>query len=78
MHKILVFLIVGYQKVISPYVSPSCRFHPSCSEYGKQAILQFGVFRGIGLTLWRLLKCNPFGPHGVDLLPPQKRETVNG
>ncbi|MBI2552204.1 membrane protein insertion efficiency factor YidD [Candidatus Uhrbacteria bacterium] len=45
---------------------PRCKFHPSCSEYAKGALLKHGIIRGTWRTAWRLLRCNPFSPGGVD------------
>ena len=65
-------LIKLYQKYISPLLGPTCRFHPSCSEYAFQAINKFGVFRGSYLALKRILKCNPWGGSGIDEVPGKK------
>ena len=53
---------------ISPLLPASCRFFPTCSEYAAQAFRQYGAARGVVLTAWRLLRCNPLGPSGYD--PP--------
>ena len=66
-------LIRFYQKFISPLTPPTCRFYPSCSEYGLQAIQRFGALKGGYLTVKRILKCHPFHPGGVDLV----RRSVN-
>lgn len=59
-----------YQKVISPALPPdSCRFYPSCSHYGYQAIYKYGLFKGGWMATWRLLRCNPFNPGGYDPVP---------
>jgi putative membrane protein insertion efficiency factor len=55
-----------YQLVISPVLPPSCRFYPSCSTYAIQAITRYGMWRGLGLAGWRLLRCHPFHPGGWD------------
>jgi len=62
-------LIRVYQYTLSPLLGPSCRFHPSCSEYAYQAIMQHGPFRGLLLALKRILRCHPFHPGGVDPVP---------
>jgi uncharacterized protein len=62
-------LIRGYQVGISPFLPPSCRFVPSCSEYGYQAIEKYGIIRGGAMTVWRILRCNPFGKGGYDPVP---------
>ena len=57
-----------YQKVISPFLPASCRFYPSCSQYSKEAFIKYGTFKGMFLSLIRILKCNPFHPGGHDPL----------
>lgn len=64
-----ILLIRIYQGAISPYLMPSCRFTPSCSEYGIEAIRKHGPFRGVWLTLRRLGKCHPWGGQGYDPVP---------
>lgn len=58
-----------YKKFISPLLPPACRFVPTCSQYGVQAITEFGPSKGAILTAWRLLRCSPFGGKGYD--PPK-------
>jgi putative membrane protein insertion efficiency factor len=55
-----------YQKIISPFLPPSCRFIPSCSEYTYQALEKYGALKGSILSMWRLLRCNPFNKGGYD------------
>ena len=62
-------IIVVYQKAISPLLSPSCRYTPTCSVYGLEAIEKYGPWKGGGLTLKRILTCHPWGGHGHDSLP---------
>ena len=62
-------IIKLYQKYLSPLLGPTCRYHPTCSEYAFQAINKFGVFRGSYLALKRILKCNPWGGSGIDEVP---------
>ena len=66
MKLLAVGLITLYQKIISPFLGPHCRFHPSCSKYALEAISTFGFFRGVQKSLTRLLKCQPFAPGGYD------------
>lgn len=66
---IFIVLIKIYQYAISPYLMPSCRYTPSCSEYGKQAIQKHGPFKGGWLTIKRILSCNPWGGSGYDPVP---------
>ena len=71
--RILVLRIIKvYQKYLSPLLGPSCRFHPTCSEYTFQAIETYGVLRGGLLAVKRILKCNPWGGSGADPLPRDK------
>ena len=58
-----------YQSAISPALPSSCRFYPSCSAYGYEAVEKWGVWRGAGLALERLLRCRPFGGGGYDPVP---------
>ena len=67
--KLLVLPIRFYQYAISPLLGPSCRFTPTCSEYAKQAILKYGPIKGLGLAIWRILRCNPWGGSGYDPVP---------
>jgi uncharacterized protein len=67
--RVAMLLIRGYQIGISPLLPPSCRFLPSCSEYGYQAIEKYGIIRGGAMTVWRILRCNPFGKGGYDPVP---------
>jgi putative membrane protein insertion efficiency factor len=60
-------LLVHYKRWISPLLPRACRFTPTCSEYARLAILQYGLLRGGARALWRLLRCHPFHPGGVDL-----------
>lgn len=69
MKKILLFLVKGYQKVISPLFPPSCRYYPTCSNYTVQAIEKHGAFKGSIMGLARIIRCNPFVPGGVDHVP---------
>ena len=56
-----------YQVLVSPVMAPNtCRFYPSCSHYGFQAIYKYGIFKGSFMAVWRLLRCNPFNPGGYD------------
>ncbi|MFM7053506.1 MAG: membrane protein insertion efficiency factor YidD [Bacteroidota bacterium] len=66
---ILIAPILFYRKFISPLLPPSCRYVPSCSEYGIQAITKHGPIKGGWLTAKRILSCNPWGGHGHDPVP---------
>ncbi|MCO7175269.1 membrane protein insertion efficiency factor YidD [Sporolactobacillus kofuensis] len=69
MKYLLIFIIRLYQKFISPYTPPTCRFYPTCSQYAVEAFTRFGVIKGGWLTVKRLLKCQPFHPGGIDPVP---------
>lgn len=63
----LLALIRFYQKVISPALpSKTCRFYPSCSHYGYQAVYKYGFLKGFWMATRRILRCNPFNPGGYD------------
>jgi len=66
--RILMFLILGYRRYISPLKKPSCRFYPTCSRYALEAIDKYGALKGLKLSLIRILKCHPFHPGGYDPL----------
>jgi len=71
--KIFLLLIRFYQVVISPIKPPSCRFYPTCSQYGLEAIQRFGAVKGGLMTIKRIAKCHPFHPGGVDPVPEKKQ-----
>lgn len=64
-------LIRIYQVIISPVLGPKCRFTPTCSQYGIEALRKHGLFKGTWLTMRRILKCHPWGPHGYDPVPDE-------
>jgi hypothetical protein len=66
--RLAIALLTAYQGAASGRISP-CRFYPSCSNYAVEAFTVYGFWRGLALTARRLLRCRPFGPHGVDLVP---------
>ncbi len=66
MGAILISLLKFYKAVISPWLPPSCRFVPTCSEYAREAIERHGALRGSGMAVWRLLRCQPFCAGGYD------------
>jgi uncharacterized protein len=63
------WLIRGYQRFISPMLPPSCRFEPSCSAYGYEAIAKYGIIKGGRLAVWRVCRCNPLCRGGYDPVP---------
>ncbi|RKZ19055.1 membrane protein insertion efficiency factor YidD [bacterium] len=66
MERSILKLISFYQVFLSPYLPGSCRFYPSCSEYAREAISRYGIWKGGWMALWRVLRCNPFNPGGYD------------
>jgi putative membrane protein insertion efficiency factor len=66
MSKAPVAVIRFYQRWISPMLGPACRFEPTCSAYAIEAIARHGLVRGSALSVWRLLRCHPFHPGGID------------
>ncbi|MFD2704511.1 membrane protein insertion efficiency factor YidD [Salibacterium lacus] len=72
MKKMLLLFIKGYRTFISPFTPPSCRFFPSCSQYGMEAVQTHGAWKGLWLTVKRISKCHPFHPGGFDPVPPPK------
>jgi putative membrane protein insertion efficiency factor len=65
---LLVLLIRAYQLVVSPWLTPACRFAPSCSQYAIEAVERYGPLRGAWLAVRRLSRCHPLGDHGYDPL----------
>ena len=68
----LVALIRLYRVSLAGLFGGQCRFHPSCSRYAEQAIREHGAIRGVGMSAWRLLRCNPFGKGGLDPVPRRR------
>lgn len=64
-----VALIVFYRKCIGPFLPQTCRFVPTCSTYALEAFDKWGPIKGLALTVWRLLRCNPWGGSGYDPVP---------
>jgi uncharacterized protein len=75
----VIALVRGYQRTLSPVLPAvfgpacGCRFHPTCSHYAIGALREHGLWRGLGLTAWRLAKCTPLHPGGFDEVPPRRR-----
>lgn len=72
MKTILKSIIKIYQKAISPLLPPSCRFYPTCSNYGLEAIETHGAMKGSWLAVRRISKCHPFHEGGFDPVPDKK------
>ncbi|TXC77150.1 membrane protein insertion efficiency factor YidD [Metabacillus litoralis] len=75
MKHFFIALIRFYQKFISPITPPTCRFYPTCSHYGLEAFKRFGVWKGLYLTIFRIMKCHPFHPGGFDPVPEKKESS---
>ena len=61
-----------YRRLVSPFLGPRCKYHPTCSRYALDAVREWGVARGIVLAAWRLLRCNPWSHGGVDYAQEQR------
>lgn len=72
-----IFLVKLYQKFISPLKPPCCRFRPTCSQYAIEAFREWGLIAGLALTVWRILRCNPFSKGGDDSVPKRPRKGKN-
>lgn len=77
MRQVMLWIIRGYQKAISPLLPPSCRFVPSCSQYGYEAIATFGPLKGGYMAVRRILRCNPFHAGGYDPVPHPHHEPAD-
>ena len=69
MKKVVIALIRFYQKAISPYLRPSCRYTPTCSAYALEAVQKYGALKGSFMGIKRILRCNPLFPGGYDPVP---------
>ena len=70
---LLIGLIRLYRLTVSPLLGPVCRYHPSCSAFGLAAVTTRGALVGTPLTVWRILRCNPWSKGGLDPVPPRGR-----
>ncbi len=78
MKRLFIKLIKGYRRYISPNTPPACKYIPTCSQYGIEAIERFGALKGGLLTLWRILRCNPWSRGGYDPVPEKKNKKLGG
>ena len=69
LYNFLFYFILFYQKIISPLLPARCRYYPTCSNYGKQALYWHGTWHGSWLLLKRIGRCHPLGGHGIDFVP---------
>jgi putative membrane protein insertion efficiency factor len=72
--RLLILLLTGYRRYVSPLLGPRCRFYPSCSAYALEAVQVHGALRGSWLAVCRLSRCHPFHPGGLDPVPRRDRE----
>ena len=70
MRHLLALPVRFYRRFLSPLKPPTCRFHPTCSAYTKEAIEVHGAFKGVWMGAWRIARCHPFHPGGYDPVPP--------
>lgn len=77
MKHVCILLIRFYRKFLSPLKgTPCCRFYPTCSAYALEAFMKRGFFVGLGLTVWRILRCQPFSAGGFDPVPERKPKKI--
>ena len=69
MPRLSILLLRGYKRAISPLLGARCRYHPSCSDYARVAVARFGLWRGLWLGTWRIVRCNPLCEGGHDPVP---------
>jgi putative membrane protein insertion efficiency factor len=70
-------LVQLYRLTLSPLIGPRCRHLPSCSEYADESISRFGLWAGSWMTLARIIRCQPWGTHGLDFVPASLPETAH-
>ena len=69
--KAILAFVRFYQKGISPFTAPRCRYSPTCSHYAYESVRVHGALLGVLLAVWRILRCNPFSKGGYDPVPPK-------
>lgn len=74
---IAVLLLKIYRFLISPMYGDVCRYYPSCSRYSLEAMQSYGLLRGICMTAWRLLRCNPWSSGGIDDVPEREHKHIS-
>lgn len=77
MRRFVALLIRGYRYALSPLLPPSCRFHPSCSEFAEQALAEHGLWRGGWYSVGRICRCGPWHRGGFDPVPPAASRAVH-
>ena len=78
MRTLVLLLLRGYKKTISPMLPPSCRYVPTCSEYAMEAVERHGALRGSWMAVTRVLRCHPFAKGGYDPVSPSKHDAPVG
>lgn len=68
MKQIVIFVVRAYRLLLSPYLPPSCRYQPTCSQYAEEALDKYGALKGGMIALKRISRCHPWGGHGYDPL----------
>jgi putative membrane protein insertion efficiency factor len=71
----VMLLLQGYKRLVSPWLPPSCRYVPTCSEYAMEAVERYGAWRGGWMAVTRLLRCHPLAKGGYDPVQPAERST---
>tara|TARA_Y100001970_G_C13756606_1_gene613632 strand:- start:76 stop:303 length:228 start_codon:yes stop_codon:yes gene_type:complete len=71
--KVLIIIIRGYQVTFRPLLGGHCRFHPTCSDYGIEALKRHGAWSGTKMTVLRIFRCRPYGGKGYDPVPPNEK-----
>ena len=74
---LFIYIIKFYQFFLSPFLGSNCRFYPTCSNYALEALKKFSTFYAIKIIILRLLRCNPWGGSGIDLLPKSNAKNKN-
>jgi len=74
MKRLLIIFIRGYQLFLSPVMGSHCCFYPSCSQYSKEAIEKYGVFKGLALAFSRIFRCHPWSKGGYDPVPDKHKK----
>ena len=78
MKNILLLMLKAYKKWISPIFGERCRFYPTCSEYMYEAIVRYGLLKGIAMGLFRIIRCNPLCKGGYDPVPCDRSKYLGG
>jgi uncharacterized protein len=73
---LLLTLLRGYKRALSPFLPPACRYVPTCSDYAAEAIERHGAFRGSVMAIWRVLRCHPFVRGGYDPVPVSMKDAT--